>query len=264
MNYSNSKLNDNRGIVAFISPYMINNIDIKNPYVIAWWSAAFPGFGHLILGHYIIGFMLVMHEMIINTLSGLNTAIYYSMIGDFQTAMEKLDTRWLLAYMSPYIFSIWDSYRRTIQQNEDYVIAQQIGYKIVTKDISAFGLNKLDHKKPIVAVLWSFLAPGAGHLYINRTPIAFMVPWFVLVVYFSNVLPAAHFTLLGDFEKASNCLDPQWLLYLPSHYGFIVYDAYLHTLEFNKIYKMQQKRLLEEIYQNQNFPINSFKISKEK
>lgn len=243
---------------------MINNISPKNPYVLAWWSAAFPGFGHLILGHYAIGIVLILHEIIINTLAGLNTAIYYSMIGEIETAKQSLNMKWIIAYISPYVFAIWDCYQRALGQNEDAMIAQKKGTHIISNEFSAFGLNRLEQKKPIVSLVWSFLAPFSGHIYINRTPIVLVVPWLVLVVHLSNLLPAIHYSFIGDFNSAINSLDPQWLLYLPSLYGFAVYDAYVHTLEYNSLCKMYQKDLLESLYQSKDFPINTLKISKEK
>jgi hypothetical protein len=257
LNDSKNNTNESRNVVAFITPHSINNLDTKNPYVMAWWSAAFPGFGHLILGHYFLGIVLILHEIIINTLSGLNTAIYYSMIGEIETAKQTLDTKWIIAYIGPYIFAIWDCYQKTLKQNEDYAIAYQSGYEMYCK-------NRLDIKNPIVALIWSYLAPGAGHVYIHRLPIIFLIPWFVIVVYISNLLPAVHFIFVGDFENALKGLNPQWLLYLPSMYGFITYDAYIHTLEYNKVYKMELKRFLERRYQNYDFPFDGLKSSKEK
>ncbi|MCI3927212.1 hypothetical protein MO973_44275 [Paenibacillus sp. TRM 82003] len=252
MNESNSY--DPRAVIARIGSNMTNHLDLKNPYAIAWWSAAFPGFGHLILGQFLFGLLLVAHEAFINTVSGLNAAIYYSMIGDVEAATKALDTRWILAYLGPYIFSIWDSYQRTIQLNEDYRIAKQRGFYIAGAGSSAWGWNRLDPKKPLVAIVWSVLAPGTGHLYINRLPILLLMPWFVACVYYSQLLPAVHAVFVLDFETGRRVLDPQWLLFLPSIYGFFVYDAYLNTLEYNKLYKMHQSKFLERAYQSAGFP----------
>ena len=176
-----------------VNPYSINNIDVRNPYVIAWWSAAFPGYGHLALGYNFIGLILIMHESVINTLSGLNTAIFYSFIGEFNMAKQALNVKWLLAYVAPYLFSIWDSYQKTIQLNEDYIIARQKGYEIIDNGISAYDMNRLDNKNPFISITWSLLAPGSGHLYINRLPMVILAtPWLILVLYFSNLVPAVH------------------------------------------------------------------------
>lgn len=258
-----TKQTQSHNVVAYISPYMTNIVNLRNPYVIAWWSAAFPGFGHLILGHYVIGLILIIHEIIINSLSGLNTAIYYSMIGEMDTAKQVLDTKWIVAYLTPYIFAIWDSYQRSVVQNDEFILAQRRGYEILSRNISSLGMNRIQQKNPWVAIIWSVLAPGAGHLYINRTPIAFLVPWFVATVYFSHLLPAVHHTMEGDFLSARLLLDPQWLLFLPSIYGFLIYDAYLHALENNQVYAWVQTKVLRETYQDGRFPIHSMKIARD-
>ncbi len=49
-----------------ISSIATNMLHLKNPWVTAWWSAAFPGFGHIILGSYVKGFLLVVWELLIN------------------------------------------------------------------------------------------------------------------------------------------------------------------------------------------------------
>ncbi|QQK79200.1 hypothetical protein HUG20_04340 [Salicibibacter cibi] len=242
-----------RSIIASMSPSMINNVDIKNPSVVAWWSAAYPGFGHLILGHYFIGFVLLVHEVLLNIFSGLNLAIYYSFIGEFERAIQSVDTNWFVAYFPIYFFAIWNSYQRTRQLNEDYVIARQIGYDIYSNSISLFSLNRLEEKKPYIAVFWSVLAPGLGHIYINRMLILLLVPLLVLFMYVSNLLPAVQYTMVGDFESARNITNPQWLMNLPSFYGFMAYDAYLKTVEYNKLYKRYQQLYLENTYQHQQF-----------
>ncbi|MDP4083663.1 MAG: hypothetical protein Q8934_03510 [Bacillota bacterium] len=69
-----------RDIAAFISPYSINYLHIKNPWVSAWWSGAFPGLGQIMMCKYIIGFILICWEIFINQHAHLNLAIYLSMV----------------------------------------------------------------------------------------------------------------------------------------------------------------------------------------
>ncbi|QQK75233.1 hypothetical protein HUG15_06195 [Salicibibacter cibarius] len=242
-----------RSVIAAISPFMTNNIDIKNPSVVAWWSAAYPGFGHFILGNYFIGFILFVHEIALNILSGINWAIYYSFTGQFEQAVQAIDKKWFVAYFPVYFFTIWNSYQQTRLQNEDYIIARQIGYNIYSNSISLYSFNRLEEKKPYVAVVWSILAPGLGHIYINRLFIVLLVPLLILFMYMSNLLPAVQYTMVGDFESARNITNPQWLMNLPSFYGFMAYDAYLKTIEYNKLYKRYQQLHLEKTYQHQQF-----------
>lgn len=62
---------------------------LRNPYVIAWWSAAFPGFGHLLLSKYLRGFTLFMWEVVVNYNAKINLAMVHSFCGDIETAKEE-------------------------------------------------------------------------------------------------------------------------------------------------------------------------------
>ena len=53
---------------TYTSSINLNCIHLRNPWISAWWSAAFPGFGHLHLGNYLKGFVLFFWEIIINEL----------------------------------------------------------------------------------------------------------------------------------------------------------------------------------------------------
>lgn len=54
-----------------------------NPWIIVWWSAAFPGAGHLLLGIKLTAYILIVFELIVNNMANINDAIFLSMIGDF-------------------------------------------------------------------------------------------------------------------------------------------------------------------------------------
>lgn len=84
---------------------------LRNPFIIAWWSAAFPGFGHLLLSKYLRGFILIGWEMFINTQTHLNEAIVYTLTGQIEQVGEVLNIRWMSLYAPVYLFAIYDSYR---------------------------------------------------------------------------------------------------------------------------------------------------------
>lgn len=93
-NYKND--NTARRYKAYVSILGTTQIHLRNPYVIAWWSAAFPGFGHLLLSKYLRGFLLLGWEVVINLRAHVNQAMIYSFQGNISMAKEVLDTRWLL------------------------------------------------------------------------------------------------------------------------------------------------------------------------
>ncbi|MCI3921436.1 hypothetical protein MO973_25040 [Paenibacillus sp. TRM 82003] len=220
----------------------------------AWWSAAFPGLGHIMLCKYLVALVLIGWEVFINNYSHLNTSIYYTMVGDFDKAKEVLDLRWFLLYMPVYVFAIWDSYHRTVQYNKDYRLCYKTGYAIVSRNISSFELNKLEKRKPWPVVVWSLIAPGLGYLHINRLPSALLFTvWFVVIVYYSSALPAVHATFGGPSAEALKEIDVQWFLFLPSLYGFTVYEAYSHAVEYNKLYEIEQGSFLKKEFQPRAF-----------
>ncbi len=253
-----SNNSSSRRHVAYISMLGTTQLHLRNPYVIAWWSAAFPGLGHLLLSKYIRGFILFTWEIVTNINAHVNLAILYTFTGRFEMAKEVLDKKWLLLYCALYIFSIWDSYRTTVDINNNYILAAREDAEIKPFKIGAIGINYIDKRSPLVSALWSLLMPGAGQLYIHKiVTAAFTIIWWVIILYFSKTLPAIHYTFIGDFERAKSVVDPQWLLNISSVYLFSMYDAYTNTVENNKLFDWEQSKFFKKDYQNINFNIPS-------
>lgn len=164
-----------------------NYLHLRNPYAIAWWSAAFPGFAHLSLGSYIAGFLLFNWEVLVNYQASVNLGILYSFTGRFEMAKEVVNTRWLLLYAPVYIYCIWNGYQLTVDLNKLTILAERNKSKIAPERISFFEINALDKRAPWVSVAWTFLTPGLGHLYTHRTPTAFfLLIWWIGVCYLSR------------------------------------------------------------------------------
>jgi TM2 domain-containing membrane protein YozV len=243
---------------AHVSILGTTQIHLRNPYIMAWWSAAFPGFGHLLLSKYLRGFVLFIWEVVVNVQSNLNLAMIYSFQGKIEMAKDVLDTRWLLIYLPVYIFAIWDSYRTTVDLNKIYILAEREEHRFNTFSIGALEINYLDKRNPVMSVFWSLLVPGLGQLYIHRIVTAFFViVWTVVFFYFSHGLEAVSLLFLGEVEKATSVLHPEWLLFFPSIYGFSVFDSYMNTIENNKLFEKVQRTFFVENYQS-----NSFKVLK--
>lgn len=84
--------NEIRHPKAYLLPYIMNYNQERNPWSIVWWSASFPGAGHMFLCKTFSGAMLMLWEFFINVRAHINEAIFYSMIGEFQMAKEVIDT----------------------------------------------------------------------------------------------------------------------------------------------------------------------------
>ncbi|QAA32573.1 hypothetical protein [Clostridium manihotivorum] len=243
-----------RRYIAYLSILGTTQLHLRNPYIIAAWSVAFPGMGHLLLSKYLRGFVLFLWEVYINYKGHINLLILYSFIGDFEKAKQVADIRWMSLYIPTYIFAIWDSYRTTIDLNHAYILADREGGEIKPFKISAMEINYLDKRNPLVSAVWSLLVPGSGQLYLHRLITAlFLVGWWIFICYDSNLLPAFHYTFLGDFTKSKNLLNMHWFLNVPSVYLFAVYDAYVNTVENNKLFDKEQSKYLKREYQKNDF-----------
>ena len=239
---------------SFISSLTANYLHLRNPYVIAWMSASFPGFGHISLGNYVQGFMLCIWEVIINTQANINLSIFYNFTGRYDMAKEVLDSRWLLLYIGGYIFAIWSSYRLTMTLNSFSILADRNHSPIDAVQLSAMEINFVDKRSPWMGVIWSALAPGVGHLYTHRLPTGFLllISW-IVVCYFSHVLQGVQYTALGQYEQAKAVINVEWLLFLPSIIGGAVYDAYANIVETNRLYDREQADYLTKDYQAADF-----------
>ena len=239
---------------AYVSILGTTQLHLRNPIIIALWSAIFPGMGHLLLSKYIRGFILFMWEITVNMMSHLNLSIYYTFTLQFDIAKQVLEKRWLLLYIPVYLFSIWDSYRTTVDSNNQFILAAHEDAEVRPFILHALGINYLDKSSPWVSIFWSMISPGVGQLIIHRIVVAFfLIGWWIAVIYVSKALPAIHFTLLGDFEQAKAVVDKQWLLNIPSLYFFGIYDTYVNTVESNKLFDWEQGKYLKRHYQSDSF-----------
>ena len=254
----NNYTNDNtaRRYKAHVSILGTTQLHLRNPYIIAWWSAAFPGFGHLLLSKYFRGYVLFIWEVVVNIKAHVNASMIYSFQGNIDMAKEVLDTRWLLMYIPVYLFAIWDSYRTTVDMNKIYFLAEREEHRFNTFSLGAFEINYLDKRNPVLSLMWSLFIPGLGQLYIHRILTAFFVIiWLVVFYYQSHVQEAVVLLFLGKVKEATSVIKAEWLLFIPSHYGFASYDSYMNAVENNKLFEKELRNHLVENYQSEGFNI---------
>ena len=239
---------------AAMSGYSINIFHQRNPLVVAWWSLAYPGFGHLRLISFGKGVFLFGGELLINTQAHINMAIIYSFTGNFAMAKQVLDTNLLLLYCGILVFGIWDSYRGAVEINKFSVLADHENAPMVPMIIESGWFNAWDKRNPWVAAAWAAMIPGTGHLYcLTLIPAVFLMIGGAGIIYLAHLLPAIGYTALGQFAQAKAVLDWQWLLNIPSFYCFSIFDAYAKTVEVNKIFDQEQAQFLRNNYQSPQF-----------
>lgn len=241
---------------SYMSIFNINHIYLRNPWVIAWWSAAFPGFGHLNLGLYLKGFMLIIWEIVINNGAGINKAMVYSFNGRFDAAKDILNTRWLLLYIPVYIYCIWDSYHKTIDLNKHCLLAESENAPIMIFNMKGLSLNMLEKRVPRLALIWSLLFPGLGHLYLHKLLSgSFLFVCCIIIAYYSHLVEASILTITGSFEQAQAVLDPEWFCYYPSMFCFAAYEVYTIAVEQNKLFEQEQFQFLRKNVQPRSFKL---------
>lgn len=258
-NFQNT--NKARRYKAHVSIFGTTQIHLRNPWTVAMWSVAFPGFGHFLLNKYFRAFSLFLWEVIINQVTKLNLAMVYSFTGNFEAAKEVLDLRMVIMYIPVYLFAIWDSYRTTVDLNNIYTLAKREDAQFNSFSLGAFEINYLDKRNPIMAVLWAMTIPSVGQLYVHRIILAgFTLIWTAVFMYYSHFLEAFIYLINGNLDKSNAVLDAQWLLYVPSFYFFTIFDSYVSAVENNKLFEDEQGKYLKNHYQSYIF--NLMKLNK--
>ncbi|RAP78178.1 hypothetical protein [Paenibacillus montanisoli] len=243
-----------RRLRSNLSTISTTQLHLRNPWVVAFWSFAFPGCGNLVQNRKVIGMILIVWELIVNTNAQINLSIFYSLLGQFELAKEVVDKQWFLMYMGLYTYGIWDSFRGTIDLNKQYRLADMEDAPTRAFTMGAVDMNFTDIRKPWLAAVFSLLMPGLGHLYVFKVIIGlFMIIWTVVVVFQSNVLQAIHLSMTGNIGEAISSLDMQWLMYIPSIYGYVLFDGYVSAVEFNNLLKKEQSKFLRD-----NYPVSAF------
>lgn len=242
--------NDFRLVKMAMSGNNLVILHIKSPWLPMWWSAALPGLGHLCMGFYIKGLILMSWEILVNVKAHLNLGILYTFTFQFDKAREVVNPGWALFYGVIFFFAIFDSYRTTTEMN---MIARlerkQHNRYFRFMQMSASGFNYLDRANPWVAAAWSALLTGFGHIYNGKSLKAFiLLVWAVAIIYLAHINDAIILTFTGKFHRVPEIVHYQWLMFFPSIYIFAIWDSYNDTIEMNKLFSDAQKAYLKKRY----------------
>lgn len=228
----------------------------KSPWMPMWWSAALPGLGHICQGAYLRGLLLMSWEILINLKASLNLAILYTFTGNFALATQVLDIGWALFYGVIYCFSIYDSYRLSVETNSLAQLEHKQSdhyYKLFKLD--TLGINYLNKKIPWVALAWSALLTGFGHLYNMKIfKAGILLGWAVAIIFLANINSAIAATFTGNFHRVEEIINYQWLLFFPSIYVFALWDSYNDAVEQNKLFNDMQKSYLKKKFSLHSLP----------
>ncbi|MGG1397743.1 hypothetical protein ABE288_07935 [Bacillus salipaludis] len=80
-------------------------------------------------------------KFFINVYSKINAAMAYSFMGNIELAKEVLNVRLLYMYIPVYLFCIWDSYRTTVDLNNEYILAERENAPIKKTTFKSYGIT---------------------------------------------------------------------------------------------------------------------------
>lgn len=234
----------------YLSSLGINHLRHSHPWNAAWLSALIPGFGHIHLGMYLKGLILVSLEIMLNTFGKLNLAILYTFTLQFEKVHEVINYNWILVYAAIYVFAIWDSYRVSVEINKhSYLESKQNMRNLKSVMVNALELDFLDRRNPWVAMVLSAAFIGLGHLYCHRLLAGFtLIGWNIALIYFTSLPQLIICTFTGEFHLIPDLVNYQWLLFFPSLFGFAIYDSYTASVSFNRLFEEEQLYYLRGKY----------------
>lgn len=239
-----------------ISMFGITHLKQHNPYMVAWWSAVFPGFGHYLLNQYIRATLLTLSEVISNTLAHINEAMVYSFCGQFELAKSVIEPRWAFGYLAIYLVAIGDCFRSAIYQNKLHHLSVLEEEQMPSLKISTSEIQYLEKKSPIIGSVYSFFFPGLGQMYNHRFGLAFYaIFWWWIYLTLSRMHESFLMLLHGNLYHSISILHPHWLLFMPSVMGGSIYHAYRTTVEHNHLFRTQQRQQLKNRYKNPKLQI---------
>lgn len=118
--------------------------------------------------------------------------------------------------------------------------------------LSALATNYLARRNPWVPVWWSVALPGFGHMYMGASLKGLiLMAWEILVNDRARLNEAITYTLLGDGERASAVVHPQWLMIYPLFYIFTMFDSYRTCVELNLLAeseRLQKHRRFDRVF----------------
>lgn len=242
--------------ISNIGFFGITYLKQQNPYIVAWWSAVFPGFGHYLLNQYLRAMLLTLCEKSMNFLAHINEAMVYTFCGQFEMAKSVLEPRWAFAYLTVYLIAIGDSFRSALFQNKLYHLAMLENQKMDCLKFIPTGVQYLEKKDPYIGAVYSFFFPGLGQLYNHRFMLAiYAMVWWLIYISMSRMHESLFNLLLGNLEVSISMLHRHWLLFMPSVMGGSIYYSYRTTVDQNQLFRIEQRQYFSNRYQDASFRI---------
>lgn len=101
-----------------VSPFEMNYLDKKKPWIALAWAMTVPSLGQLYIHRIIAAALTLLMTLLIVIHSNMIEALHYVLLGDIPKSREVLTVQWCLYFPSIYFFGIYDSYSNTVELNK--------------------------------------------------------------------------------------------------------------------------------------------------
>ncbi|MEC2074522.1 hypothetical protein P9F21_00465 [Metabacillus fastidiosus] len=128
------------------------------------WSIVFPGFAQLLNGKHIKGILFIFFAVLVNVKTNFNEAILLSFHGDIKSAIVQVDYQWLMFYPCLYFYAMWDSFKDTLKEEENYLFVPFVfgAYFVTVGLIYSSSLKLFGLLFGPVWLPFLFMFPGVG------------------------------------------------------------------------------------------------------
>lgn len=107
--------------------------------------------------------------------------------------------------------------------------------------LTPFGITYIAPRNPTVAMWWSVLLPGLGHVYVESHFTGFLLMlWEAILNHQANLNLAIFHTILGQYSDAGRVLRLEWALMYPFVYLFAIFDSYRLAVQVNKYCQLEE------------------------
>ena len=240
-----------------IGIFDINYVTKRNPWTAAFWAMALPGLGHIHLGLYIKGFILISGEIFLNLTGHINEAILYTMTFQFDKVHQVTNLNWAFLYCSIWVLAIFDSYRVAVELNKYTWFEEKQSVRYFKKGVlEILGINFIEKRTPWMSIFLSATLSGLSHICNNKLISGLtLLGWMIAIAYYTEYPNMIIYTFTGQFERINSIVNYKWLLFFPSIYFFAIFDAYTHTVNYNNLYKEEQKYYLLNKFGKNDFDL---------
>jgi TM2 domain-containing membrane protein YozV len=117
--------------------------------------------------------------------------------------------------------------------------------------LSVDGLSSLRWQDPKLIAWWSASFPGFGHFLLHQFIRGFLLSaWEVTINSLARINEAIFYSFSGQFEMATQVIEPRWAFAYATVYLFAIWDSYIKAIDANKQYhlaKMEGARITSNL-----------------